>query len=234
MQSHTEYAGQVLDEARAAFVGNDFETSLEKYEWFFDHALDEDKASYYGVRLSYCLIEWSKLGAQYPKAAERLATKCVERKLLFEKTKDPEYFHDYVVISKYLNQTTKALDTFMTWHKSDQNSASLIVGFVWESLIDSKAWDVCGAYIENSDEFYERAINKYVQAMSVFLENPEFGGEEFASQIREWYVTDVSNLLSVLTNTSRTQEASMICERANFDVRANAIEVPEFFCTNDL
>jgi hypothetical protein len=230
MQSHTEYAGQVLDEARAAFAENDFESSLAKYEWFFDHALDEDKASYYGVRLSYCLNEWSKLGEKYPNAADRFAAKCVERKRLFEETKDPEYFHDYVVISGYLNQTALALDTFMTWHESDPNLASRVVSFVWEPLLQSGAWSVCGAYVENADEFYERAIHSYCETMGICLESPEFGGEEFANEIRDWYVADVSNLLAVLTNTSRTQEAGRICERANLDIRANTIAVPEFVC----
>jgi hypothetical protein len=233
MQSHTEYAGQVLAEARAAFAKNDFESSLEKYEWFFDHALDEDKASYYGVRLSYCLNEWSKLGEKYPRAADRLATKCVEQKLLFEETKEPEYFHDYVVISEYLNQTALALNTFMTWHDSNPKLASRIVRFVWEPLLQSEAWNVCGAYVENSDEFYERAIHRYCETMDICRKNPEFGGEEFASQIRDWYVADVSNLLAVLTNTTRTQEAGKICERANLDIRTNAIAVPEFVCGTD-
>lgn len=46
-----------LNEARKTFKSKDYAKSLFSYEYFFDHALDEDGASFYGVRLSYCLSE---------------------------------------------------------------------------------------------------------------------------------------------------------------------------------
>ena len=55
-----------LDRARAAFKEANYSRALEQYEYFFDHALDDDPHSLYGVRLSYCLAEWVRLGELYP------------------------------------------------------------------------------------------------------------------------------------------------------------------------
>jgi hypothetical protein len=62
-----------LDNARAAFKHGDYPEALRQYDYFFDHALDDDPAALYGVRLSYCLDEWAKLGEKYPPALESLS-----------------------------------------------------------------------------------------------------------------------------------------------------------------
>ena len=93
-----------LDEARAAFRERNYDTALERYEHFFDHALDDDAHSLYGVRLSYCLSEWAKLGDVHPLARRRLEEKASESLDLLVHTRDPERFHDFIAICGYLDQ----------------------------------------------------------------------------------------------------------------------------------
>lgn len=228
MQSHYEYVGQVLDEARAAYSNDDYKLSLEKYEWFFEHALDEDNASFYGVRLSYCLSEWMELGKKYPEADLRLQAifhECLER---LDRTRKPEYFHDYVSISKYLNQTPKAVSRFIHYHNSDTELAKSILPYVWPQLIESEAWEVCNSYVEDHRSKYAGIIGMYHAAIGVCNSNPDLGGEDFENQIRGKYVSNVSNLLAVLVNNRRYQEEADICQIANTDIDNEKISVPLF------
>src|SRR4051794_1771272 len=64
-------ARQVLADAKRLEEQGDFSGALAKYIWFHDNALKSDP-SLGGVRLSYALRDWIKLGKQYPEALERL------------------------------------------------------------------------------------------------------------------------------------------------------------------
>src|SRR5690242_9176390 len=98
--------GQVLKEARAAAKAGNYALALERYELFFDRALldqGEDN-NYYGVRLSYCLDEWTRIGERYPAARQRLETKATEALAAFEATSDSEKFHDFQSITDHLGE----------------------------------------------------------------------------------------------------------------------------------
>jgi hypothetical protein len=64
---------QILNQARADALAGRYEEALAKYLWFHHHAL-EIRPSLAGVRLSYALQEWRRLGEFYPPAWEALET----------------------------------------------------------------------------------------------------------------------------------------------------------------
>lgn len=136
-----------LDEARAAFRGKDYGGSLERYEYFFDHALDNDAHSLYGVRLSYCLSEWAKLGTVYPLAMRRLEEKASESLALLTQTRDPERFHDFIAICRYLDRKSDPIHQFLHFHSSDRDLAGLIIRFIWDALVQDRQWSVCETYL---------------------------------------------------------------------------------------
>src|SRR6188508_2272468 len=97
-----------LDAARAAFRDKQYPEALASYEWFFDHALDNDPAALYGVRLSYCLDEWARLGAKYPPALQRLEERRDQALKAFGSARDPERFHDFKAICEAIDGESKA------------------------------------------------------------------------------------------------------------------------------
>lgn len=214
-----QIARNALYEARAAVRDGKYSEALEKYDYFFEHALDNDPAAYYGVRLSYCLSEWAGLGVEYPEALERLTQKKTAALSLLNTTRDPERFHDFIAICKYLNCENQPLHLFLAYHKSDREFAKSIVRFIWDELISSKQWEVCNSYLTDSAEFCEVALAKFGNAMSVCESNPSLGGEEFAEQIKGRCVRDVSNILLVLKNNGRNTEVASVMERASLDGR---------------
>lgn len=208
---------ETLDLARKAFRSGDFPVALELYDHFFEHALDDDPYSLYGVRLSYCLDEWARLGKRYPLALERLKQKGEIALRLFASSRNPERFHDYVAICEFLKCPDQSMREFLAYHHADRDLAQPIVRFVWNALVASERWEVCACYVASGIQHYEVALASFDRAMTVCNSNPKLGGEEFAAQIEGWYILDVTNLVLVLRNSARGIEASAVLQRAASD-----------------
>ena len=214
--------GQVLKEARAAVKAGDHALALERYERFFDRALlDQGNGNnYYGVRLSYCLDEWSCLGKKYPVALARLETKAIEALAAFEKSADYEKFHDYKSIQNYLGRKEMVLSQFEQYHHSKPELAQVVLDLMWNSLIEAKRWGICSAYLDDYESRYKRALHKFDQSMKICMEDPTLGGEEFADQIKGWYVRDVGNLLCALRNAGQQDAFEKLNAVISVDMQA--------------
>jgi tetratricopeptide (TPR) repeat protein len=206
-----------LSLARKAHRCGDFATALEHYDYFFEHALDEDLYALYGVRLSYCLDEWAELGQQFPPATDRLRLKKESALRLLKASRDPERFHDYIAICHYLKCSDEPIQQFLSYHRTDPDLSRSIVRFIWDDLVDAEQWDICSSYVDDSQERYRNALGRFDEAMSVCDSDPDLGGEEFAGQIEEWYVRDVRNLALVLCNAARAAEAEGILTQVKND-----------------
>jgi tetratricopeptide (TPR) repeat protein len=213
--------GKVLDEARAAATQGDYAVALERYELFFDRALIDqgEDSNYYGVRLSYCLSEWARLGEKHGPARKRLEEKANEALSAFETTKDSEKFHDFQAISGKLGRKDQVLDQFVKYHESRPELAGAALWFMWDHLVEARRWHICAAHLGDWRARYQRALGKFDQAMEVCNAEPSLGGEEFADQIRGWYVRDVSNLLAVLKNTDQHESAEQLGKTAMDDMQ---------------
>lgn len=216
--------GVILDKAREAFKEERYEAALEKYEYFFDHALDNDQASYYGVRLSYCLAEWSRLGEKYPKATERLESKREESLKLLYSTKSPESFHDFIAICEYLNCPQKSIEEFISIHESDRELSEQVVRFIWDTLVEQELWDICASYIQDPVEMYSLYLSKFDQAIQVCKSDESLGGEDFERQIKGWCIRDMSHLLLVLKQTENTDASQKIIDLARDDLSSRFYE----------
>ena len=196
----------MLNDARKAFKENEFSLALEKYEYFFDHALDDDPSSFYGVRLSYCLNEWVKLGKKYPSALERLEEKREEAFEYLLDCRDPEKFHDYISISDHLGKLDDAIEKFNFLHESQPELANMVVRYIWKHLVTERKWDLCSAYLKDLNKNLSDALHKFDESMSICKSDPSLGGEDLEKQIRGWYVKDIGDVLLVLKYSERIEE----------------------------
>lgn len=213
--------GQVLKEARAAARAGNHALALENYERFFDRALldqGEDN-NYYGVRLSYCLDEWSRLGEKYPVARERLEAKAIEALAAFEASGSYEKFHDFQSIRDHLGQEEMVLSQFAQYHHSKPELATSALNLMWNRLIEAKEWDICSAYLGDYEAKYKRALHKFDQSLKICLADQSLGGDEFADQIKGWYVRDVGNLLCALKNCGRQDAAAQLEATVSTDMQ---------------
>jgi hypothetical protein len=211
-------ARKALAEARAAFKKKELAQALVQFEYFFDHAIEEE-ASLYGVRLSYCLDEWAQLGSKYPPALERLRSKADEAHGLLLQTRNPARFHDYIAICEYLKRNAAPVDVFLTLHKSDPELAKSIVRFIWDELVDAGQWNVCASYLTDPGSSYATALRRFDRTMAICVDDPSLGGVEFEQQIESWYVRDVTNIVRVLTNSGGSEPARAILRSMESDMK---------------
>lgn len=210
---------EVLEDAKHAAQSGDYSDALNKFEYFFEHALDEDPYSLYGVRLSYCLDEWIDLGEKYPPALERLHQLKEISLTQLNETKDPERFHDYMAICRYLGCADKPVTQFLHIHSHEQPLAQAIVRFIWDDLVKAEMWDICAEYLPDPKEEYEHSIAKFDEALKICQSDSRLNEEEFKQQIKGWYVVDVSNILLVLQHTGQRQAFDLIHEYAGSDLQ---------------
>jgi uncharacterized protein YozE (UPF0346 family) len=213
MEGDSPEPRDALDEARSAASQGDFQKALIKYEYFFDHALDDDPAALYGVRLSYCLNEWARIGRRYEPAHKALVERKADSLHLFEESKDPERFHDFVAICKYLKRTDEAISEFVRLDGSDFELARTAYRFISKDLVEAEEWELCGRYIDDSSAAYELALSKFDEAWSVGQNDDVIGGGEYNDFVRRMYVRDVSSLLLILKHCNRTHEYSLVRAR---------------------
>src|SRR4051794_19367514 len=98
--------GVVLDEARELADQGRYGEALQRHVWFHQHALEHDLA-FHGVRLSFALSDWVRLGEQSPPARRALVdirdrTAAQARAGDWSPKPYHEPFHDVVAINHYL------------------------------------------------------------------------------------------------------------------------------------
>ncbi|MBC3908104.1 hypothetical protein [Undibacterium umbellatum] len=218
MNDHNQQATQVLDKARQAHAAQEYESSLVSYEWFFDHALDEDQATLYGVRLSFCLFEWARLGQEYEPARIRLEQKFEHSILALEQSRNPVYFHDYAAIGACLNQQETVLEKFIGYHQADPKLAKEIVHFIWDELVSSPHIAVCATYIDDALAFYEDKLEKHDETLKICATMPELSNDDFMQGMWDRFIKDVTNIIKVLRATGRAEEAVAVIAKAKADL----------------
>lgn len=150
----------VLKDARRAVQEKNYRLALEKYQWFYEHALDFKK-SLYGVRLSYCLAEWSYLGDIYPEAKLALLELKKREKDKFDKTLEREAFHEYSSIAEYLGQQEEAFNCFILIANSNKELAYDLFTYVYDYCASNGKWELCY-------EFLGDAVTQYATILDTF------------------------------------------------------------------
>ena len=208
----------ILGLARAARKDGRFEEALAHYEYFFDHALDGDAHSLYGVRLSYCLAEWAAMGEQYPLARERLERRAETTRRELECLRRPESFHDLVSINKYLGRDSASLDVFLTYHDADRPFAESIVRYLWRQLIEDQQWEICAAYLPDPRADYRVAIERFDIKLSMAAEDAPPRVDQFVDRAKRAYIREVTDIGLVLVHANRHDELRQVLEQVEMDL----------------
>ena len=96
-------AREALNAARRYAEEGKYEQALEKHVWFHDHAL-KIRPSYCGVRLSFALLDWVRLGRKFPADLGKLKEVRNAKTLNLRKgEKDKELLSDVASINSHLD-----------------------------------------------------------------------------------------------------------------------------------
>ena len=201
---------KILQEADADVQAKRYEDALAKYVWFNEHAL-EYQPSLTGVRLSFALMSWLKLGEVYPPALVKLrevrdaakdrVTPQEGRRIAFED------FQEFVSINKYLGDEKQTVEAFRAIDAADPDEAPRLFALAEPALIRAKDYELCGKYID-ADESLERILDSYKMADKL-ASNPKIG-ERYKKYANKKFLNDATTLVALLVVNDRTAEAEEV------------------------
>jgi hypothetical protein len=138
-----------LAETRTLIQEGKNEEALKRCIWFHNHAL-EYQESMTGVRLSFALSDWKKLGDQYPPALAALKEiRDQKTKKIIDSADNPNLFQDVASINRTLYNNDKTVSLFKSLSEVKPQFAKDCWIFAKPYLFESKSYDIIKKYIGN-------------------------------------------------------------------------------------
>ena len=205
----------ILREASVDAKAKKYETALAKHIWFHENSLRLNQAMA-GVRLSFALSDWEKLGREFPPALVKLET---IRDSLEKRVKKGEDvgsgFHDLVAINRTLNEDSRTAESFKQLDFQNPKAATMAFYFVKPALVKEKAYELYVKYVDAQLDFLQMKhmyeMNKQMAKNSIFGANMSNHGEKS-------FRNSSATLVAILAINKRNLEASEIATLAKKEV----------------
>lgn len=192
----------------------DYQNALEKHIWF--HEESKKSPGMGGVRLSYALMSWVKLGEQYPKALTELKKIRDKNDSLLRSGKGNfSNFHDLSSINRELKESNLTVELFKYLDKNYVEQAKSYYHVVEPTLLEIKEYELCGKYIGNPVFKYESLRHNRESSLNSAKNYPKLNTPEHYRYIDKSYMTGVLNLLEILTALEREDEKTQVLERVS-------------------
>jgi hypothetical protein len=201
----------ILREARADTEAARYGDALAKHVWYHQNAL-KLQPSQGGVRLSFALSYWVKLGAKYPAALKSLkATRDSAEKDVRSGKSPWESFHDFSAINGYLGEPARTKDLFawLDTHKPDVAKRTFAVA--GPALIRAKEYRLYGRYLEPDAQ--TKTMVEIFQMQRRRSEDPKIG-ESMREHSKKTFINQSSTLVALLVVNDRKREAEEVAARA--------------------
>lgn len=202
---------QIRNEAEADRMARRYADALAKQVWFFQHA-EEYQPSQSGVRLSFALSEWLKLGQVYPPAMEKLRQlrDQAETDVIAKPLRDDRRraFQDLNAINRTLEEEQRTVEMFLKLDQNEPELASVVYSAAQPSLIKVKRYDVCGKYLD-SQESLRRLKILYDSRFRRERKDSRFA-DELRQADEKWFIDTAAILVALLKINGRNEEAEKI------------------------
>jgi hypothetical protein len=194
----------ILREAADDAEAGQFEAALAKQLWFHEHALEIEPALV-GVRLSYAVGQWMRLGERFPPAKEALeAVAAAAEAGVRSGTADVLLFNDLASINLVLGRDRATTDTFVWLDANHRGYAARVYLIAEPSLVRAKLYKVAGSYLDPG-RVTETLITMR-RTTDEMVRSGSFPGE-FEAFARRSFVNRAATLVALLAVNDRTEEA---------------------------
>jgi hypothetical protein len=185
-----------------------FEDALAKQLWYHHNAL-RLAPSHTGVRLSFALGDWVKLGEVYPPARAALVRTRDDTEAAF--AADPEnfdLFHDLSSLNRELGDRPRTANIFTAVARRDPETAGRLYHVAEPSLIAAGCYAECGPFL---DPVNRVAIAREAYTSMKVWEDEEPDGEfQPPKHARTFFVRDAATLVALLVLNSRGGEVAKV------------------------
>lgn len=138
----------------------EFKKALQRHIWYHDHALEYDRALT-GVRLSFALNDWKKLGEQYPPALEAMKKIRDKKTRLVTKNGSTDLFGDVVALNRTLNEDNKTVDLFKTVEAKQPEAAKSCFRWAKATLFAANQYSTINKYLGDPVKEFENIQRSY-------------------------------------------------------------------------
>jgi hypothetical protein len=157
---------EVLQGARNAVRRGDYAEALEKYLWFYHHALEHDLALA-GVRLSYAVFEWMELGKLYPPAREALeSTQRSNLLSLQDGSHNSSQFHDFAAINERLERHELTASVFASLAENEPAFARACFPFARTAVIRSRNFSLARRFVTSPAEQLDASLTRLAELIN--------------------------------------------------------------------
>jgi hypothetical protein len=198
----------ILTEAEGDAKARRYREALAKHLWFHRHAL-KHRSSLAGVRLSFALHSWLKLGAKYRPALTALRAARDEAKARLRARRGTWHdFHDLKALNSYLGEERATAHLF-TW--LDQNRPSMAkqcYPVAQSALIRTRQYRLCGKYIDTDESL--GSILRLYRLHKKMAKRPERYGSDLLDYAERTFSNQTTTLAALLTRNGRGAEADHV------------------------
>lgn len=223
MTTPKDSAREALDTANQLAEEGKFPEALAKHIWFHDHALEIDR-SYYGVRLSYALGYWIKLGEKYPPALVALLQirDSKTSRLSSGETNRP-LFNDVVAINHYLRQPAATVELFKRLDATHPEFAASLYDLVEEALVTTHEYALARKHLRDPVRRFLVTKHNFDQGMQLFEAEPGRAAEASREATKAIFIDEVLRILTILDKTGDRAAARDIQTKALAVLQSQAI-----------
>ena len=202
-------AQERLSNARTHIDEGNYEEALRDLIWFHNNALSESRA-WAGVRLSYALYDWIRLGELYPPAMVALEnTRDDKAKRLLEGQIEKSAFHDVASINERLQTTQKTCELYRQLMTAQPELAKSCAPYALPAVVAAHDYQLAAQLIPDP----EATVRRHCARLNRDVQQIKF--RSYTRAPRRWaylniFLEDVQRLLSVLDGVGRHAEAARL------------------------
>jgi hypothetical protein len=210
--------GVVLRRAREAARAEDWPRASAQYDLYWD-VTEGDYVSV-GVRRSYVVTEWAKVGRSYPLARERMRERLIESLARFGRTGERWWLQDAAAIDEALG-TRAAIKLTVRLHAADHDRAADAAICLWERLIKAGHAEVVGRIQD-----FERMYRPLIPQVDIHARARRRGFAGASPELaQKWFRERVRLLLGALAAVGRDEERANLEERARRDAESRGFSL---------
>lgn len=206
---------KILKDTKALVDAERYEEALKAYKKFFKDSTK--KQSLTGVRLSYCLMDWRKLGEKYEpalKSLNELGAKTYSKVEKFLENNGDGYskkiftpIQELVSINQTLGKDDESIALFKRFDELNLKIAESFFITIKEALNEAGEYELCYKYIKSPDEF----IFFWKDYIDRFIEFEGITPPDIQNSILEHHVEAINFYNNVLIKNEREESANEVC-----------------------
>jgi hypothetical protein len=227
----------ILSAAKDFTAENRYEESLQHHLWYHNHALEYEPEAQRGVRLSFALSDWAKLGRKYPKALEALVE--IRDRDLHEFAQgrgSVALFKDIAAINEQWGHDSTTCRLFKYLKDQQPELATRCYPSAEDALVKKGDYALCLAYIGDGQARFKvhrqnwEKMAKWEQHIGQMMQQGQKRMDEYRAQKGQTrpvgpsfmpppaadniLVGDARQLIEILVGTGHKADAENICTQA--------------------